>query len=377
MLKRGTAVKICVLIVVFCIVVFSQVSAKEMDQDDGLTLIECMRMGLENNFDVVLARIDLEENITYMERAQRVGDEDLIENATNMLDGAKDNMINTRRNVAEQIRNSFYAILRAEDALAGQKQALSRSEITLQADELRYEAGEISKMDIDNRRSSFINSQETYERSIRDLKTQYMEFNNLLGRELHEELSLAKDYEFDLVEVEFGSAHEAALENRDDIKNARQALDEAIENVEKLDNPFTALVDFEKAKTDVIREEIKLEKVRRSIYFTIRSTCFSMEQAIDNIYNAEEELSQALRDTEAKRLQYEAGVISTQQMIDAENELAAKENNIVHAKWDYNNAKLNYLQAIGISGIDRYIEEALGKEEAGLLYLKQESGNGE
>lgn len=347
-------------VVLMCL--FSMLLQNVYAVEGRLTLRDCIEVGLTYNIDVVLARMDYEEAKAILERAELVGDKELIESSLDAFKKAEERLNSVMKSVAENIEQKFYNLCRAEDALQNDLKALKRSEISLEADEIRFEAGTIALLDIEASRSDFQNRKETYENSLIDLKTQYMEFNRLLGLELDTVIELQGEFDFSIIKVDFDEAYEMALANRSDIRDTLKQIEEAETLVRNLDNPYSARIELEKALLDVERKKLLFKQKCETVFFEVRQACINLERAEKRISRAESNLEIAIRRNEVTKIRYEAGLLSTQQFLTAQSDLSTAENAVIQAKWDYHNAKLNYLRAIGMSDLETLLEEMGMKE---------------
>jgi hypothetical protein len=334
--------------------------------DSRLALHECIEVGLRYNIDVLLARMDYEEAQAIFERAHIVGEKDLIEESLKVLKDAEERLSSIKRSVAESIEQKFYGLSRAEDALQTEARALERSKMQLEADEIRFQAGTIAVLDIEAGRNDFQSRNETHENSLVDLETQYMELNKLLGLELDAIIELQGEFDFGIINVSFDEAYELALDNRTDIREAREQIEDARVIVRNLDNPYSARIELEKALLEVERRELRLRQKCEAVFFEVRQACLNMERMEKRISRAETSLEFAARRSQVTKLKYEAGMLSTQQFLSAESELFASENAVIQAKWDYHNAKLSYMKAIGMSDLEKLLKEMTTEASLGV-----------
>lgn len=361
---------ILVALICMCFIIMGNVYASD---NVRLTLYDCISLGLEYNADVILARMDYELAQTILERAQLVGEEELIESSAKALKDAEDRFNNVKRSVSESIEKVFYNLCKTKEALETEEKGLERARIQLEANEIRFEAGLVAPLDIEISRNDFLNRITTYENSWVDFETQCMEFNKLLGISLDTKFELYGDFEIELqiISIDFEEAYELALNNRSDVAEARKQMEEAQTAVDNLNNPYSARVDFEKAVLELKRKELLLNQKYDDVFLEVRQDCISLERAEKRIYKAETSLEFAIKNSEIVNLKYDAGLISMQQFLDNQNELAAAEKAVVQSKWDYHNSKLDYMKTIGMPDLDRLLQEI----EANTFEQTAEGGN--
>lgn len=321
-----------------------------------MNLKEAVHRGLEHNLQVILSRIHKLEIEEKYALAQSAGDEDLIERTKKELKQAEESLINAKRQLIMTIETSYFRILQDNDQLDVQQEALARNAVQLEADELRFKAGEISLRDITMSRNNYRDLEKAYEEAFEEMALKRMEFNYLLGQDLNESFQLQRSENFEELEIDPQEAYELALLHREDMIKAREAIKDAEERLEKLDNPFNAPVLITEAKNQLIREKITLEQLQYSIFFEIQRSCQGLYKAYEGIEKAIEELEMKERDLESKTLQYQAGLISTQQIMEAQLELTRAENRIVQAKWNYNSTRLDFERSLGLWSMEEYLE---------------------
>lgn len=321
-----------------------------------LSLRDAVHIGLEHNLQAILARLHKVEKEEIYELAQASGDEDLKKRAAEELREAREALLDTKEQLIQAIESSYFRILQEEDQLKVQREALKRNTIQIEADELRYEAGEISTRDITMSRNTFRDLKKTYEEAQEEATLARMEFNHLLGQDLFREFELEHIHDFQELQIDPEKAYELALEHREDVRRAREALKEAREKLKSMDNPFHAPIRITQAENTLLKEKIALEQLKTSLFFEIQRACQSLIKAFEGIEKAREDLMLKERDLKSQTLQYEAGLISTQKIMEAQLELVRAENRIVQAKWNYNSTRLDLERGLGLWSIDEYLE---------------------
>lgn len=328
-------------------------------QGKELTLQEAVQIGLSNNLQILLHRIDREEKKERFTLAQATQDADLIQGTQEELERMEEILLEAKKQLIQSIESTYFRILQQQDQLQVQKEALERNAVQLQAQELRYAAGEISTRDMTLSRNSYRDLVKSYQEDQEDLALTQKEFNHLLGRPLQEEMILVREVDFEEYQLDPEEAYLLALTHREDIKNAEKAIQEAKEELERLDNPFNAPVTIGEAENQLLKEKIRREQLATAIYFEIQRACQALQRAYERIEQAKEDGVMKENELESLLLQYEAGLISTQKMMEAQAELTRAENRIIQEKWNYNQTQMDLEKTLGRWNIQDYLE---GKE---------------
>ncbi len=352
-------------IILFLLVVFVLTfTVYGQEDEDTFTLGESIDHALENNFDILLKNIDLEQAENYYQKSKTVGDEELIENARNQLQFHHEQLEMEKSSVVTAVEQQYYALIQATENLQAQQKALARQKKQLEADEIKFVVGLISIIDIENSRDSYQSMEKSFSSQEQSLKTRQMEFNILLGRQPEKSVHLVKESYFNPVVISLEDSMQIARENRNDIINARENLQEAELDLERIDNQFTPLIEIEQARADLRKAEIELEQTEQSLLITIRNSYFSFKGSFSAIDTAQRQQERAARELEAATLKYEAGKISTGEMLAAQEKLVDTEKDVIKAKWDYNLAISNFLKTLGVWNLQDYLDGV----DSGLLY---------
>lgn len=328
----------------------SQASTGEM------TLKEAVRIGLTHNLQILLHRIDNEEKKERSALAQAAGDEDLIQQTKEEKKRTAETLLEAKKQLIQSIEAAYFNILQAEDQLEVKQEALERNSIQLQADEIRYEAGEIATRDIIMSRNNYQELVKSFEEDQEALALRKQEFNHLLGQKLHKHFILVRDVDFEEYQIDPEEAYQLALVHRDDMERGREAIREAEEELERLDNPFHAPVKIQEARNNLLKEKIRLEQLTTSIYFEIQRACQALQKAYERIEQVKGDQRMKELELESLLLQYEAGLISTQKIMEAQAELTRAENRIIQEKWNYNSTQMDLEKTLGLWSIQDYLE---------------------
>ncbi|MFW6308570.1 MAG: TolC family protein [bacterium] len=345
------------------------------EDDSSLNLQQCVQLSFEKNLDLKLDIIDFEQAQDYYEKTKIVGDEELIEQAEDKLKQTEEKLYKSKAGLAVDVEREYYNWFQARGNLQAEKDALEEQKQQLQEDKIKYENGFISIMDLQKSEKNLEDRKNAYASGRESFKTRNMRFNKLLGRDLDQEIILVKEKFFEPAILTLEESIEIARKNRTDIKSARGKLVDAKNNFEKIDNIYSSDIEIEKAETDVRRAELELEKTKQSLLINVRDNYFSFIDAYRVIDDAEYDLKLAISEKEEQLLRYEEGDISTSRMLEARKNVMNKEKEVIRAEWDYNLARTDYLQTLGVWELDAYLEEISSFEMIEELKEKQWTGD--
>lgn len=355
-MKTMTKLKLNLLILSLLLIILCAPLEPLLSSPVEMSLREAVHRGLEHNLEVILARLHMVETAKKNELAVAAGDEELIERMAKEVEQGEESLINAKKQLILAVEASYFRILQDEDQLEVQREALHRNAVQLEADELRFQAGEISLRDIAMSRNNYRDVRKAYEEAQEEMALKRMEFNYLLGQAMDKPFQLKRSESFEELQIDPHEAYELALANREDMIKAREAIKEAEEQLKKMDNPFHAPVLIAEARNQLLREKIVFEQLKNSLFFEIQRACQSLFKAYEDIEKAEEDLEMKEKELLSQTLQYDAGLISTQQMMEAQLELARAENRVIQAKWSYNSARLDFERNLGLWSIEEYLE---------------------
>ena len=216
-----------------------------------ISVQEATALAIENNLDFRLLTLDLKEAKADLERAQIVGEEELLSEAEEVLTQLEKRYAAEKQNLINQVRGAYQELLESETSLVNWQKALERSKEQLRIDQSKFEAGLLSTLDIQRAENSLINAENNYAAAVVNLETKKMEFNRLLGLDLKQELVLTEQLMLDFLPFDFvlEECYNLALQVDNTVLRAKEELLKAEEAVSLAQSPFVPRVELERAQT--------------------------------------------------------------------------------------------------------------------------------
>lgn len=329
-----------------CLAVTGWAGQKEVLE---LSLAESTELALENNLDFALITLDLEQAKLGLERAEIVGDSEMIEEAKKELEKVSKTYIESKQNLITAVRSMYQEVLEGETNAANRLKASERASDQLKIDQSKYAAGLLSSLDIMRAENSLANAEASYESALVNLATKRMQFNQLLGLPLQQEVVLTEQLLLDFVpfELTLEECYALALEVDSSILTAEENLVKAQEGVTAAQSPFTPKAELDKALAAEQKAEIQLEKAKQSLYFKIRSDFYALHDMANTVSAKEREVELERQILLAEEGKYAAGVISNAQIVAQQEKVARVEQEYSDALLNYNLRRTNLLQQIG------------------------------
>ncbi len=334
------------ILISLCLTITGWAGQKEPSE---LTLAESIELALENNLDLALITLDLEQAEVAVERAKVVGDSEMIEEAEKELEKVSKAYMESRRALMTTVQSTYLEVLDGEANVANRLTATERAADQLKIDQSKYTAGLLSSLDVMRAENSLANAKTSYQSAIVTLATKRLEFNQLLGLPLQQEVVLTERLLLDFVafEMTLDECYELALDVDSTVLTAKQNLVKAQDGVMAAHSPFTPQVELDKALVAEQKAKIQLEKAKQSLYFKIRNDFCLIHDTANTVSAKEREMElerQILLSEEGK---YAAGVISNAQIVAQQEKVARVEQEYGKALLDYNLRRTNLLQSIG------------------------------
>lgn len=338
----------CVLLAVLLLSLGVSLGAAAQEKLE-LTVKEAMDLALQNNLSYRAATLDWETAKADLERAQIVGDEDMLKEAQKQWAQAEKTYGEKTQELIDSVRTSYQEVLQSEVTVENARLAKERAAKQLSMDENKYKAGLLSSLDIDRSRNSLFDAEHRYSWALIDLETKRMRFNELLGLPLDTEFVLTERLLLDFVPFTYDlqTCYELALQLDATVAQAREALAEAQEAVTAAKSPFTPRVDLEKALTNEEKAKIQLEQAQQSLYFRIRSDFYSLQDQAHSLEMAKRSIELERKALQAEESKYAAGVISNAEIVAKQENLAKLEQDYTTSLLQYSLARVKLLQAIG------------------------------
>lgn len=316
-----------------------------------LTIHDAILLGLENNLDIYLARLDYENARKEMERQEMIGEKESIEEAEEALKRSREHLDTVKSNLKLQIEQSYFHILKAKERLLSQEEVVSDTERLYRLDEARFQAGYIAELTLIQSKNNLLMTRASYEDQVQSFITQLYRFNELLGIPLEQEIEFIDriDVSFSPIKITLEEAMELAFLHGESLKEARTALEEAETNVRASDNEYTPPVELERAKTQELKSRVALTRAENRLFFDVRSVYSTLKQRERTVYQRERELAYAKIYHQSMEARFKAEVVSEESLNTAKKEVLAARHDLTNAILDYISAKRDLSLLTGVS----------------------------
>ncbi|NMB21367.1 MAG: TolC family protein [Firmicutes bacterium] len=335
-----------VLLVSLLLGFFAQASAEVLE----LGVEEAVEIALEENLDFQIATLEWQGAKAKLDRAQIVGDEDMLKEAEEEWEKAQELYAEKRSDLREQVRSSYQQLLKSEALVENAKVALERAASQLAMDENKYKAGLLSTLDIERAQNSLFDAEHRHSKAVIDLETQRMQFNSVLGLPLEQQVVLSERLLLDFVPFSYSleDCYARALELDPGVTRAKEALQKAREGVLVAQSPFTPRVELEEAITREKKAEIELRQAEQALYFRIRGDYLALQNQVHNLEMSERTIKLERQALKAEESKYAAGVLSNAQIVAQQEKLASLEEQYSADLSLYTDARIKLLQTIGV-----------------------------
>jgi outer membrane protein TolC len=331
-----------------CLILTSATWAKS--QPLKLDVESAINLALERNLDFRLIMLDWEQAQASLKRAQIVGDEDMLAEANKEWGKAEKHYLEQKQNYSSLVRSAYQELLESEASLANWEKAKERAEEQLKIDQSKFKAGLLSTLDIQRAENSLFNAKYSFESAIINLETKRMEFNQLLGLDLKQEVVLTERILLDFVPftLELEECYSRALALDSTVLGAKENLEKAQEAVVVAKSPFTPQVELEKALATEEKAKIQVQQAEQALYFKIRGDYYGLLNRVQNLEAKERNVKLEAQTLLAEESKYAAGVLSNAQIVAQQEKLAQLEQEYSTELLQYNLARLKLLQTIGL-----------------------------
>lgn len=345
MLNRGARLLVVALACVLVTSLPASAGAKVLE----LTVQGAIALALENNLSFQIATLDWQQAKAKLERAQIVGDEEMLAEAEKEWEKAQEVYAERRRELKDLVRTGYQQLLKSEAMVDNARSAKERAESQLGIDENKYKAGLLSTLDIERAQNSLYDAEHRYEQALVDLETQRMQFNSMLGLPREQEVVLTERLLLDFVPFTYSleTCYELALQLDADVLAARERLQKAREAVQIAQSPFTPRVELEQALVEEEKAEIGLQQAEEALYFRIRGDYYALLDQVHKLEMTERSIKLERQALLAEESKYAAGVLSNAQIVAQQEKLAGLEEQYSAELSAYAQARIKLLQTIG------------------------------
>ncbi len=294
--------------------------APGLAQEAALGFVEALQRAPQLSAEVIAARAEVvtaEQGLTRSEadplalRLERVQAQQRLESAASALKAAQ---------LAAQgaVADGYFAALEAAEALALARASLEIATITLEANQIRFEAGAATRLDVERAQNALFAARRAAGDAEQSRRLAHGNLASLLGAET---LKLSRELEVSGRVPELETVL-AGLEAVPQVLAAQQEVTLAEVTLAATDNPYSARADINAARAALENARLRLQELRRSSQLSVQRGYNAVLAAEGNKDSAQAALATAAEDLAAQTVRLEAGSISP---------LAFEESKLQHA----------------------------------------------
>jgi outer membrane protein TolC len=252
-------------------------------------------------------------------------------------------------NQTQVVEESYYDILKLQRAVILAQENITRSQKQLENVRAKFSLGMVAQIDVLSAELELSKAQSDLNNTESNLQLARMRFNRLLGKDLNAPVELASELTFEPSEIDLNKSIEYALTHRLEIKKAEDDVVLKTKEVEVNTNDFTPLLVQKKSQIGLQLSKASLEDVRANIILEIKQNYESLKTAERAVPLQEKNLVKANESLKIAEARFDAGVITSIELIDARNDAYQAENSYLQAVYDYNVAKAKFYNSLGMS----------------------------
>jgi len=325
----------------------------EETNNHPLPLSEAVKIALENGIEMKKAQFELQQSELNYKKTKA----DLLlapsalselSNETALLVAQRNYEI-TRSSQIQIVEEAYYNILKLQRSLVLAQENINRSQKQLENVKAKYSLGMVAQIDVISAEYELSNAQSNLINAESNLQIAKMNLNQLLGRDLNTPVELASELVFNPSSIDLKQSIEYALENRLEIKKAEDEVVLKTKEVQVNTNDYTPVLNQQLSQVGLQISTINLEDIKNSIQIELKQNYESLKTAERAVPLQDKSLSRANEYLKIAEARYDAGVITSIELIDARNDAFQAENAYLQSVFDYNVAKSKFYNSLGMS----------------------------
>ncbi|MFO7152958.1 MAG: TolC family protein [Bacillota bacterium] len=335
-----------------------------------LTLQEAVEIALKNNPSIGLSELAVEkaklkkDQLRYREKKVEEQDEELrqlygmsitkdfeYEYSMEMGKKAADMELKLAQLGVEAAKNSirfgveaaYYAALSARDKVEIARESLERAREMERIAQALYENGSATKKDLLDAQVKLSTAEAELKKAEVEMEKAYIDLKKLLKLDMARQIELSEGSEFKAVEkkVDLNELLEKARKNRIDLVQAREQLDLAKYDFEMTQKVYPSNTFQYKEKEYALKQaELNYQNVESQIEQEVRKAYLDYTAAASSLPILEKSLEMAEESYRIARLSYEAGLIRSVDLAQAEEAVKQVKLQKAGAIYSYNLAAL-------------------------------------
>jgi len=340
-----------VLVAVLSLVFIFPVPAEE--HLSALSLEEAVAIALRDGTAMEKASLELQaEEISYREgKANLLLSPSILQELSLETSWrvAQRNFEMARAEQAMEVEEVYYNVLRSERALQISAENLERARKQLDEMQTRLELGMVAEIDVQSAELEKDRALSERMRAESALELARRNLNLLLGRQADAPLALSTELETEHPDITLKESIEHALTNRLEIKIAEDTVVLREKEVEVKSTDFTPPLEREKAGVGLANATIDLADLADRIEIEIRRNYQDLNDSRRQIPLQEGNLRVTRERLRIDQARFEAGVITSLDLMDSQNRAYEAETAYLQAQFDYNVAVATFFKSLGMS----------------------------
>ena len=319
---------------------------------EQVSLPEAVALAEEHNPDLRTARIAAEDARVALEqvRASQVARPDPVAllQAESAAEVAARQLELARQQLRLRVAEDYFAVLRTENLIQVTQEGLALARRQLEVAQEKFRAGVAAEVEVMRATTQVTDLRATLLQLEGNRNLALLKFRQTLGIPLDAPTRPAQQaVGFEPLEGSLEEDLARALQQRVEVLQAKAALEAARKQVELSDNSYTPRLQLERARLAAQRAEVALQQARSSIDLSIRQQHQALQDAAQRIEVLKERIREAEETLRMTQSLYEASAATDVELLSAQSALTRARTDYVHALFDYQLARLRYLQAVG------------------------------
>ncbi len=320
---------------------------------EPMSLQDALEHARESSKLVELADLTLEEaRITYEEaKANHMVRPSAItvQQAENTWQAAQRNRELARIDLDMQVEQAFYDVLRANLALDLAKRSLEQSGVQLDSTQARYDQGMVSDVDLLAAQTQVASAEAELNRAEASQISARMAFNRILGRDLQASVELVDEFVYEPVAIDLEVALERALSTRLDLEQARNTAELRKKELEINDSPYSPALTKQRSDVGARKAELQAMEKELDVVLEVRQSYNTLTEAQRRIPIQQQNVTRAKESLRISQARFEAGVITSIDLIDAQRAVFQAETQMIQAVFDYNTQLARFYRSTGLT----------------------------
>jgi len=338
---------------VICLIGFLLVPGGEAQEIVALSLQEAVKLGLEKSNEARLAKEKLEEaRVTFEEgKATLLLSPSIIQELSlqNTWKIAQRNYEMTLTQHALSVEQGYYNVLKAQQSLDLAQNNLKRAESQYQNIQTKYSLGMVAEIDLLSAELELNRAENEIQKSRRALALAQFQFNQLIGNRENQNYQLSDKLDFQPLEVNLEESLKYALAHRLEIEQAQDNVSLKEKEVEVNSNPYTPPLTLQKSKVQLSQAQINLENTQNSVILEVRQNYSTLKDAEELVPLQDQNSKIAQEKLRIAQAQFDAGLITTVDLLDKQYATYEAETAYLQAVFDYRVAQATFFTSLGMS----------------------------